>query len=181
MIRTKLPLLLCLLTLLFPLPARANEGYWVLDKASPTGGGGSKAFQFKVTKTSATVVSTGSADGTTFIWPELPDKIKFGDEAMGIGIRNPSAMPLEPLANRLGILEEITLVPCGAVGIGKRLVRCDWHNLVLSHMSAEERRHAGLYFQYRVHLREMAFDVLDAQKIGVASPMRHRVDGWVAN
>ena len=74
-------LLTVLLVLLACQPGRANEGYWVLDKASPTGGGGSKAFQFKVTKTSATVVSTGSADGTTFIWPELPDKIKFGDEA----------------------------------------------------------------------------------------------------
>ena len=74
-------LLTVLLVLLACQPGRANEGYWVLDKASSTGGGGSKAFQFKVTKTSATVVSTGSADGTTFIWPELPDKIKFGDEA----------------------------------------------------------------------------------------------------
>ncbi len=74
-------LLTVLLVLLACQPGRANDGYWVLDKASSTGGGGSKVFQFKVTKTSATVVSTGSANGTTFTWPDLPEKIKFGDEA----------------------------------------------------------------------------------------------------
>ena len=74
-------LLLILPLLSFALPTRANEGYWVLKKDTQTGGGGSKAFNFKVTKTSATVVSTGSANGTTFTWPDLPDKIEFGTEA----------------------------------------------------------------------------------------------------
>ena len=86
--RKTLPLLLGLLGLLSTtLPLPANEGYWVLDKNSVTGGGGSKAFQFKVGKHSATVASTGSSDGTSFSWTDLPEKIKFGDEAkLGIPV-----------------------------------------------------------------------------------------------
>ena len=87
--RKALPLLLGLLGLLSAaLPLPANEGYWVLDKNSVTGGsGGSKSFQFKVGKNSATVASTGSSNGTSFSWADLPDKIRFGDEAkLGIPV-----------------------------------------------------------------------------------------------
>ena len=86
--RKVLPLILLLLGLLSTtLPLPANEGYWVLDKNSVTGGGGSKAFQFKVGKHSATVASTGSSDGTSFSWTDLPEKIRFGDEAkLGIPV-----------------------------------------------------------------------------------------------
>ena len=76
-LRILLPVLLILLACQ---AGRANEGKWILDKVT-TDGGGVKQFQFKVQKNSATVVTSGSANGTSFTWPELPDEIKFGDEA----------------------------------------------------------------------------------------------------
>ena len=79
--RKVLPFLLVLLGLLVTLPLLANEGKWVLQKNNVLGGSGPKAFHFQVGKASATVVSTGSANGTTFTWVDPADEIKFGDEA----------------------------------------------------------------------------------------------------
>ena len=86
--RKLLSFLLVLLSLLSTLPLLANEGKWVLQKNAVIGGGGSKAFRFKVGKADATVVSTGAANGTSFTWADLADEITFGDEAnLGIPVK----------------------------------------------------------------------------------------------
>ena len=82
-----LPWLSAIILLLAAQPGRAAEGYWVLDKITTTGGSGG-SFQFKVGKNSVTVVTSGSANGTSFSWPDFADKIKFGDEAkLGIPVQ----------------------------------------------------------------------------------------------
>ena len=48
--------------------------------------------------------------------------LKLWDKAMGIGIRNPDAVASKTFLGVCWILKKIALVPCSAVGIGKRLV-----------------------------------------------------------